>query len=126
MSLYLSKLESNLDKALSQETRESLTEWLGFKRNKPKTTRKMNTEKEKAIELIDKYRTYLRMGDKYGYLDSEDEIDLAKQCALIVVDEILDNFGLVCNGQTYYTEHRAFDHYSKVKQEIINYKTQEQ
>lgn len=34
MSLYLSKLESNLDKALSKETRESLTEWIGFKRKK--------------------------------------------------------------------------------------------
>jgi len=43
MSLYLSKLESNLDKALSKETRESLTEWIGFKRNKPQTKRTMKS-----------------------------------------------------------------------------------
>jgi len=43
---------------------------------------------------------------------------IAIECALIVVDEILDNFGLVCNGQTFYTEHRAFDYYSSVKQEL--------
>ena len=39
MSLYLSKLEYKLDKALSKETRESLTDWIGFKRNKPKTNK---------------------------------------------------------------------------------------
>jgi hypothetical protein len=50
MSLYLSKLESKLDKALSKETRESLTDWIGFKRNKPKTTRTMNFENIKTAE----------------------------------------------------------------------------
>ena len=25
------------------------------------------TEKEKAIELVDKYRTYIKIADKYGY-----------------------------------------------------------
>lgn len=33
--LYLSKLESKLDESLSKETRESLTEWIGHKKNKP-------------------------------------------------------------------------------------------
>ena len=77
------------------------------------------TPKEKAVELVDKYRTYIRAGDKYEYLVPEDEVHLAIKCALIAVDEILDNFGLVCNGQTFYTEHRAFDYYSEVKHELI-------
>lgn len=44
---------------------------------------------EKAQELVDKYRTYIRAGDKYEYLDPEDEVHLAIKCALIAVDEIL-------------------------------------
>ena len=47
------------------------------------------TAKEKAEELVDKYRTYIRAGDKYEYLDPEDEVHLAKQCALVAVNEIL-------------------------------------
>lgn len=50
MSLYLSKLESKLDEALSKETRESLTEWIGFKRKKPKI-RTMETAVEYPNEL---------------------------------------------------------------------------
>jgi len=50
MSLYRSKLESKLDKALSKQTRESLTEWIGFKRNKPQTTKTMKTDKIIKIE----------------------------------------------------------------------------
>lgn len=45
---------------------------------------------EKAVQLMDKYRTYLRIADKYEYLDPEDEVHLAKQCALTLVDEILN------------------------------------
>ena len=44
---------------------------------------------EKAKELVDKYRTYIRMADKYEYNLSKDEIYLAKRCALIAVDEVL-------------------------------------
>ena len=49
----------------------------------------MKNAKEKAAELVDKYRTYIRMADKYEYNLSKDEIYLAKQCALIAVDEII-------------------------------------
>ena len=72
------------------------------------------TPKKKAQELFDKYYLICQ--------EFTEEIQCgiqAKQCALIAVDEILDNFGLVCNGQTFYTEHRAFDYYSEVKQELI-------
>jgi len=45
--------------------------------------------KEKAQELVDKYRTTIRKADVYGNLASEDEIYLAKECALIAVEEII-------------------------------------
>ena len=67
----------------------------------------IQTPKEKAEELLDKY-------SNGALLDNYE----AKQCALIAVDEILDNFGLVCNGKTFYTEHRAFYYYSEVKNEL--------
>ncbi len=69
------------------------------------------TPKEKAFELILKIETEL--------IDNRVYRGTIKKLALIAVDEILDNFGLVCNGQTFYTEHRAFDYYSEVKQELI-------
>ena len=72
------------------------------------------TPKEKAKELFDKY--YLVCQEFTEEIQCSIQ---AKQCALIAVDEILDNFGLVCNGQTFYTEYRAFDYYSEVKQELI-------
>ena len=50
------------------------------------------TPKEKAVELVDKYRTYIRAGDKYEYLDPEDEVHLAIKCALIAVFEIIDQW----------------------------------
>ena len=74
------------------------------------------TAVEKAQELVDKmYDEMFYYRDGYN---SGDAISAAKKCALIAVDEILDNFGLVCNGQTFYTEHRAFDYYSEVKHEL--------
>ena len=63
--------------------------------------------KEKAQELL----------LKFAFKGAQHEGE-AKKFALIAVDEILDNFGLVCNGQTFYTEHRAFDYYSEVKHEL--------
>ena len=67
----------------------------------------MIPSKEKAQELL----------LKFAFKGAQHEGE-AKKFALIAVDEILDNFGLVCNGQTFYTEHRAFDYYSEVKHEL--------
>ena len=72
------------------------------------------TPKEKAQELVDKFRMNV-----LDYEGSGLNTFKAKQCALIAIDEILDNFGLVCNGKTFFTEHRAFDYYSEVKKELI-------
>jgi hypothetical protein len=78
----------------------------------------MRTAVEKANELFIKF--YVVELSDGTHLDK----DAAIECALVAVDEILDNFGLVCNGQTFYTEHRAFDYYSAVKHELT--KQQEQ
>jgi hypothetical protein len=59
--------------------------------------------KEKAKELVDKY---LDIDSKYEYLS----YSMAKQCALIAVDEILS---LCWNGNMV-----AMEYWQKVKQEI--------
>ena len=61
------------------------------------------TPKEKAKELVDKY---LDIDSKYEYLS----YSMAKQCALIAVDEILS---LCWNGNML-----AMEYWQKVKQEI--------
>jgi hypothetical protein len=48
MALHYQSLSDNLDYALSNETRESLTEWIGFKRKKPLNNNK-NTMANKYI-----------------------------------------------------------------------------
>lgn len=42
----------------------------------------------------------------------------AKQCALIAVDEILNNFGQLTEGSNFYTGYDAVKFYKEVKQEI--------
>ena len=42
-----------------------------------------NPTKEKAEELLNKYRTHIRKADVYNHLVQEDEIYLAKQCTLV-------------------------------------------
>lgn len=71
----------------------------------------MTKEQEKARELIDFYRTYIRMADKYGYLLSDDEIHLAKQCALKTCNEVLGDMG----------SDRGYDSWVGVKQAIKDY-----
>ena len=61
------------------------------------------TPKEKAKDLVDKY---LDIDSKYEYLS----YSMAKQCALIAVDEILS---LCWNGNML-----AMEYWQKVKQEI--------
>jgi tRNA/tmRNA/rRNA uracil-C5-methylase (TrmA/RlmC/RlmD family) len=71
------------------------------------------TPKLKAEELVDKYRTYIRMADKYEYNLSQDEIYLAKQCALIAVNELIIEENNYNNGSFYPSKF-----WQEVKQEI--------
>jgi len=75
------------------------------------------TPKEKAQELVDKYRTTIRKADVYNNLASEDEIYLAKECALIAVDEILDDDMYDMSQELF--ENRI-NYWEEVKQEIEN------
>jgi hypothetical protein len=60
------------------------------------------TPKEKAKELVDKY--YQKCADS-SYPD-----DMAKDCALIAVDDIL--------RVAFYANDEIYNHYLKVKQEL--------
>lgn len=73
------------------------------------------TPKEKAIELIDKHRTIIRKADVYNNLETIDEIDLAKQCALIAIDEIINS-----KHAWNKTKSNFVNYWQEVKQEIIN------
>ena len=68
------------------------------------------TTKEKAQDLVDKYRTHIRAEDSYIYLDSDDELHLAKKCSLGAVDEIIKTFDC--------TTPQSIEYWEKVKQEL--------
>ena len=70
------------------------------------------TPKEKADELY--------VG--YWYLTNDSRI--AKQCALIAVDEILQNFGNLTDGKQHYCAYATIQYYQEVKQAIENYEQQ--
>ena len=77
------------------------------------------TPKEKAIELVDKYIPLsLRLYSDYEWVE---EIDSAKQCALIAVDEI----DLLLQNSTPkddpYANLSSLEYWQQVKQEIEKY-----
>lgn len=70
------------------------------------------TPKEKAIELFDKFK------DEFNWVEKDYNIDLyrdTKQCALIAVDEILDDG----NASSPFEEYRIM-YWNEVKKEIQN------
>lgn len=74
----------------------------------------MSNPKEKAKDLFDKYATYAVMWTGGAEVEKQN----CKQCALIAVDEIINNFGTRTTGQEFYTEYRAVEYYQQVKTEI--------
>ena len=74
-------------------------------------------EKEKAKELVDKFKPYTEKIDFFG-----DNVELknAKQCALIAVDEIC--YILEDNGLTFaeYHDKTTIEYWQQVKTEIEN------
>jgi hypothetical protein len=83
---------------------------------------KVMTPKEKAKELLESFMFSLskQLDLNTGEYQPIPTNPYYKECALIAVDEILNNFGLTANGQTFFTEHRAVQYYQEVKQEIKN------
>ena len=71
------------------------------------------TAKEKAEELVDKYRNTIM-----SFLSDNMKDQNAKQCALIAVDEIIEYAKTF--GDTTESDIKEFE---RVKQEIINYDT---
>jgi hypothetical protein len=80
----------------------------------------MNSPKEKAEELFDKFNEYSKdnTADFDKYFDQEWAIRIskysAKQCALISVDEILN----IDNIKPYILHKEIIQFYQEVKQEI--------
>jgi len=72
------------------------------------------TPKHKAEELFDKMST--NNGDEYHHCTYY----VAKQCALIAVDEILESLGYKKLSDSPYTTLEARQYYVQVKQEIEN------
>jgi hypothetical protein len=71
------------------------------------------TPKEKAKELVEKFMPFIAGADRYNTTLGIYDIDISKQCALIAVDEILNNDGFT-QFDIYLTEY-----WQEVKQEII-------
>ncbi len=67
------------------------------------------TPKEKAKELVNKYKKYADDGRHNGFYSGEITFNNQKQCALIAVDEILSLLPLANR-----------DYWEEVKQEIEN------
>ena len=66
------------------------------------------TPEEKALKLVhDMYFAY-----------GEVSMAQAKQCALIAVDEIIQNFGNLTDGKQHYCAYATIQYYQEVKQEI--------
>jgi len=69
----------------------------------------MNNAKEKAKELVLKFAMYLRANLMYDEEANED----AKQCALIAVDEIIND-----NPNIYDSDRLNYKYWQEVKKEI--------
>lgn len=64
------------------------------------------TPKEKANELVDKF------------IQTNGNAFFAKECALIAVDNILNNFGSLTDGKSHYCDYATIKYYEQVKEEI--------
>lgn len=60
----------------------------------------MTPAEKEANQLIDKYRTFIRIADGYGQLLSDTEIFLAQQCALTATRIIKKELNDTCQEQT--------------------------
>jgi hypothetical protein len=83
----------------------------------------MMTPKEKAIERVNKYKNapFNCKDCDMPYCDipcTQLNISEAKQCALIEVDEILENFGTLTEGKQHYAAYCTIKFYEEVKKEI--------
>ncbi len=76
------------------------------------------TSKEKAIELVDRFYDYVNCWGNDGNADYSLAKENARQCALIAVDEMLNNAGFIWGGGDTETGLSARDSYRKYLQEV--------
>ena len=74
------------------------------------------TPQEKAKELIDKFLMEVRGADRYNYNLDSMNIFIAKQCALIAVDELIND----CDSSSPFEEKRLL-FWNDVKSELSKY-----
>jgi len=70
------------------------------------------TPQKKAEELVD--QMYYQIFDQRTI----NPWYKAKKCALIAVDNILNNFGSLTDGKSHYCDYATIKYYEEVKQEI--------
>ncbi len=70
--------------------------------------------KEKAEELVEKFRKYVNDGRHNGFYSGEITFENQKQCALTAVDEILN----IDNIKPYILHKEIIEFYKEVKTEI--------
>jgi hypothetical protein len=84
----------------------------------------MNPAKVKAEDLIEQFENYSHTDFNYsrGGYQFDSQLQNAKQCALIAVNEILNNFGSPDDGKLFYASSKTIAFYQEVKQELENFK----
>lgn len=83
------------------------------------------TPKEKAAELFNSFcniEDIGRFSDEHGFSCFSTEVmkKQAQQCVLILIDEILKNFGTLTEGKQHYAAYCTIKFYEQVKHEIEN------
>ena len=75
------------------------------------------TPKEKAKDLVDEYLDQIQMLDKYGLNLYSENLYFSIQCAIIAVDELLND----CDASSPFEEKRI-NYWQEVKEELIKLK----
>lgn len=72
----------------------------------------MISPQEQAEELVD--QMYYQIFDQ----QTPDTWNKSKQCALVAVNNILNNFGTLTDGKPHYCDYAAIKYYTQVKEAI--------
>ena len=75
------------------------------------------TPKEKANELVNKYFVEIESADTYAFNLPSMNLHIAKKCALIAVDEVINQCRIMDGGFSFEKE---MEFWQRVKREIEN------
>lgn len=76
------------------------------------------TPKEKAIELVEKYMPHIAGVDRYNTTLGLYDKTISKQCALIAVDEIINECHMWHGGDYIEWDIKRFKYWQEVRKEI--------